>query len=605
MLRLILALALTGAASATDVITVSGGSFTPPYYTFDGVDKWPDGTPKLEELKTYRFEDGGVVPSHPFRMSGSLDESNPGASDFELPVEFTITSTAMAVGYYCAAHSSMSGSFMIEGCSSANDTNDEVSTDPDPSDGGGGDDNEDHDHGSGSAPDDDHDHGVVDGVELVRYHGFLNYGSNAGGCFSCAADAGHSLDELCRQACLADGAGMAYETAQSGIQPFSNAAAGVRGIQAQSGNCCLEHEHPTTKVQLAGEPHPSNVFTRPLSVDDNPGSNCAKEASCWSTTTFLVVDGSWGEREGQTVLGAKWALSTQTGSLPECHPWCGKGDGGRAFAIPAQCTRIQDATEPPSWNYIADGCPNDDAEADTVLDRASCTVDAGAAHPEFDPPKPPPPSPPPITSCPDYECGTPPCDGRGCPPVEGRCDIASGCCMQIQEGTFKKEYISEDWCSVNFKDGYVCQERGCGTDCCVPSNNAGTMIGIVGGALAGIVVIAVIVGIRRRQKRQQQRAVTQSQTRELTQATAGLQTRPTKAAQPTAVAAAPPMTTMDLTCPPGCKEGDPVQVQSPIGQVYQVAVPAGVSAGQVFQVQVPAPTTVATASVAKKGELVA
>ena len=239
MLRLILALALTGAASATDVITVSGGSFTPPYYTFDGVDKWPDGTPKLEELKTYRFEDGGVVPSHPFRMSGSLDESNPGASDFELPVEFTITSTAMAVGYYCAAHSSMSGSFMIEGSSSANDTNDEVSTDPDPSDGGGGDDNEDHDHGSGSAPDDDHDHGVVDGVELVRYHGFLNYGSNAGGCFSCAADAGHSLDELCRQACLADESCLAYETAQSGIQPFSNAAAGVRGIQAQSGNCCL------------------------------------------------------------------------------------------------------------------------------------------------------------------------------------------------------------------------------------------------------------------------------------------------------------------------------------------------------------------------------
>ena len=245
---------------------------------------------------------------------------------------------------------------------------------------------------------------------------------------------------------------------------------------------------------------------------------------------------------------------------------------------------------------MADGCPND-AEADTVLDGAG-TVDAGAAHPKFDPPPSPPPSPPPVTSCPDWEGGR---DGRGCPPVEGRCAIEQGCCIGK----------SEDWCSVNFKDGYVCEDRGTNrgcelADCCVP-NYAGTIIGIVGGALAGIVVIAVIVvivGIRRRQKRQQQRAVTQSQTRELTQAT--LQTRPTKAAQPTAVAAAPPpMTTMDVTCPPGCKEGDQVRIQSPAGQVIQVAVPPGVSPGQVFRAQVPAPTTVATASVAMKGELVA
>ena len=51
----------------------------------------------------------------------------------------------------------------------------------------------------------------------------------------------------------------------------------------------------------------------------------------------------------------------------------------------------------------------------------------------------------------------------------------------------------------------------------------------------------------------------------------------------------PMMTTMDVTCPPGCKEGDQVRIQSPAGQVIQVAVPPGVSAGQVFQAQVPAP----------------
>ena len=50
-----------------------------------------------------------------------------------------------------------------------------------------------------------------------------------------------------------------------------------------------------------------------------------------------------------------------------------------------------------------------------------------------------------------------------------------------------------------------------------------------------------------------------------------------------------PMTTMDVTCPPGCKEGDQVRIQSPAGQVIQVAVPPGVSAGQVFQAHVPAP----------------
>ena len=598
MQRLVLAILVTvydlelvACNEDVDVITVSGGSFTPPYYLFDGS---PD-VPTLEEGKTYRFEDGGVDPSHPFHLSGSLDASNPGASDFELPVEFTFSGEP--VGYYCAAHSSMSGSFMIEGSSIADDTNND----------GGGDDNEDHDHGSGY---DEHDHGTV-GVELVRYHGFLNYGSNAGGCFSCAADAGHSLDELCRQACLADDLCMAYETAQSGIQPFSGQS-GIQPYLGQTGNCCLEYEHPTTKVQLTSWPMCSgqsctyaSVFMRPLSAYDNPGSNCAKQASCWSTTTFLES----GSDEGQTVLGAKGALAPNDGR-PECGPECGpecpacgKDSGAvrRSFAIPAQCTRIQDFTEPPSWNYIADGCPNDNAEADTVLDGASCMVDAGAAHPKFDPPPSPPPSPPPETSCPDYEGYALPRDGRGCPPVEGRCAIEQGCCIGK----------SEDWCSVNFKDGYVCEDRGTNrgcelADCCVP-NYAGTIIGIVGGALAGIVVIAVIVvivGIRRRQKRQQQRAVTQSQTRELTQAT--LQTRPTKAAQPTAVAAAPPpMTTMDVTCPPGCKEGDQVRIQSPSGQVIQVAVPPGVSPGQVFRAQVPAPTTVATASVAMKGELVA
>ena len=78
-------------------------------------------------------------------------------------------------------------------------------------------------------------------------------------------------------------------------------------------------------------------------------------------------------------------------------------------------------------------------------------------------------------------------------------------------------------------------------------------------------------------------------------------------AQPMPVAAAaPPTTTMTVTCPSGSKEGDAVQIQSPAGQMLQVVVPAGVSAGQQFSVQVPAPMIVATASVvAVSGSVVA
>ena len=120
MMRLVLALALAGAASAeVTTITVSGGSFDFPYYVFDG----EAHRPELEEGKTYEFVDGGVSGSHPFRLSGSLDASNPGASDFELPVQFTITSTAMAVGYYCQFHpSQMSSSFDINPASTPTPT---------------------------------------------------------------------------------------------------------------------------------------------------------------------------------------------------------------------------------------------------------------------------------------------------------------------------------------------------------------------------------------------------------------------------------------------------------------------------------------------------
>ena len=53
--------------------------------------------------------------------------------------------------------------------------------------------------------------------------------------------------------------------------------------------------------------------------------------------------------------------------------------------------------------------------------------------------------------------------------------------------------------------------------------------------------------------------------------------------------------TMMVTCPPGLKEGDMLQVASPTGQMVQVVVPPGVQAGGQFMVQMPAAPAVVNA----------
>ena len=63
--------------------------------------------------------------------------------------------------------------------------------------------------------------------------------------------------------------------------------------------------------------------------------------------------------------------------------------------------------------------------------------------------------------------------------------------------------------------------------------------------------------------------------------------------------AAPPSTQSQLmmvTCPPGVKAGDMIQIMTGAGPM-QVPVPAGVSEGAAFQVQVPAPGPVVAAAV--------
>ena len=102
MMRLVLALALAGAASAEVItISVSGGSFNFPYYTFNGMDHMPE----LVYGNTYEFVDGGVSSSHPFTV-GPGNGAKSG-----LPT--TVTVGDDGVEYVCQAHSNMASSFNI------------------------------------------------------------------------------------------------------------------------------------------------------------------------------------------------------------------------------------------------------------------------------------------------------------------------------------------------------------------------------------------------------------------------------------------------------------------------------------------------------------
>ena len=95
-----------GGVSTTTVkaeeITVSGGDFNFPYYTFehDGF----KGEVVLEVGKTYTFVDGGVSGSHPFRITGE---------DGGLPITITLDEANSAPEYYCETHASMKATFMI------------------------------------------------------------------------------------------------------------------------------------------------------------------------------------------------------------------------------------------------------------------------------------------------------------------------------------------------------------------------------------------------------------------------------------------------------------------------------------------------------------
>lgn len=126
---------LNPTASPTQVspvveITVSGGSFTSPYFTFhDSEGNSLD--PSTNELllipgSTYRFINGGVSGSHPFFISdvgrreastfNIVSEGSPSSGlsssvpslEFQLPADFVGT-----LIYYCVPHTSMTNNFQV------------------------------------------------------------------------------------------------------------------------------------------------------------------------------------------------------------------------------------------------------------------------------------------------------------------------------------------------------------------------------------------------------------------------------------------------------------------------------------------------------------
>ena len=85
-------------------ISVSGGDYAAPYYTFDG----SAVAPTLQVGNVYTFVDGGVSDSHPFRIQGATKREGP--PDGGLPITITVQ-TWDVPEYYCAAHSSMKAFF--------------------------------------------------------------------------------------------------------------------------------------------------------------------------------------------------------------------------------------------------------------------------------------------------------------------------------------------------------------------------------------------------------------------------------------------------------------------------------------------------------------
>lgn len=184
-------------------------------------------------------------------------------------------------------------------------------------------------------------------------------------------------------------------------------------------------------------------------------------------------------------------------------------------------------------------------------------------------------------------------DGRGCPGNEGGC--SGGCCLSE----------SSEWCSDNYRQGYVCVNNACGDDdCCIRNPLPAVLVGI---AIFFVLLISVAMCITRYCcrccKQQQRRQTVQQHAATGAGSTSGIPMATTAerrtevdtpvvpmgtpvAAQ--AVPVAPAMTSVMVQCPPGVRPGDTVQVAGPTGQVMHVTVPGGVAEGQQFMVQMPA-----------------
>ena len=94
--------------------------------------------------------------------------------------------------------------------------------------------------------------------------GFLNYGVNRGGCWSCDVSSDFSLVNVCREKCLEDWNCKSFETAFGGLDYYNFDGWGI--------NCCIEYAN-------SDDISSNNYWVHA----DSLHGRCAEEANLWTT----------------------------------------------------------------------------------------------------------------------------------------------------------------------------------------------------------------------------------------------------------------------------------------------------------------------------------
>ena len=193
----------------------------------------------------------------------------------------------------------------------------------------------------------------------------------------------------------------------------------------------------------------------------------------------------------------------------------------------------------------------------------------------------------------DRVAGCPCTAYNGQPSGDGR--DSGGCCLGSHD----------NWCSENYESGFVCENNACGNDdCCVPQLSAAGyfIILLFLGTIVSIIccVVACIVKACNRPPQTFSSGGGVPQQPAVPGVQPGIQmtAMPGIPAATVGAAIVPQNNSVVVTCPPGLRPGDPMDVVGPNGQAFQVQVPAGVAEGGQFMAMVPTPQPIVATAVA-------